>query len=93
MFDYYLFSLPYGFYDVLNELNKLMKEILAEQKARIALGNHIAQLKYAKQYAKVKKPYFAVAHIYYPIRATKCNKISRYERCFQSREKKYGKRV
>ena len=93
MGDFYFF-LPYRWLEILDELNKLMKEMMAEQKARIALNNHIAQIRFAKKFPKLPvKPCVGV-HIYYPIRATKCNRLEsgRDYRCFHSTEKKYGKR-
>ena len=92
MYDFY-FSLPSRWFEILDELNKLMKEMMAEQKARIALGNHIAQLKYAKKFSQVKTPQYGAIHIYYPIRATKCNKCGIEQRCIRTREKKYGKKL
>lgn len=93
MLGYFLFSLPDSFYDTINELNKIMKEMLAEQKARIALNNHIAQVRFAKKFKKLPvKPYVDV-NIYYPIRATKCNKVGFEQRCRRTTEKKYGKKL
>lgn len=89
MFDYFPFYLPDRFYDII----KLMKEIIAEQKSRIALGNHIAQIKFAKKFPKMPvKPYVGL-HIYYPIRATKCNKVGFEQRCRRTTDKKYGKKL
>ena len=90
---YYLFSLPESFYDLIEEANRVMKEYLAEQKARIALNNHFAQIKYAKQYPVKDTPRYAAVHIYYPIRASKCNKCTVEQRCIRTREKKYGKKL
>lgn len=93
MFDYFPFYLPYRIYDIFDEINRLMKEMAAEQKARIALGNHIAQIKFAKKFPKKPvKPYVSV-HIYYPIRATKCNKVGLEQRCRRTTDKKYGKKL
>ncbi len=93
MFDYFPFYLPYRIYDIFEEINALMKEMAEVQKARIALGNHLAQIKFAKKLQKMPvKPYVSV-HIYYPIRATKCNKVGFEQRCRRTTDKKYGKKL
>lgn len=92
MLGYFLFSLPDSFYDTINELNKIMKEMMSEQKARIALNNHLAQIKYAKKSPNKFVPQ-ACVHIYYPIRATKCNKVGFEQRCRRTTDKKYGKKL
>lgn len=93
MGEYYFFGLPYRWLELLDELNKLMKEMMAEQKARIALNNHIAQIRFAKKFPKAPvKPCVGV-HIYYPIRATKCNKVGFEQRCRRTTDKKYGKKL
>ena len=91
MGDFYFF-LPYRWLEILDELNKLMKEMMAEQKARIALNNHLAQIKYAKKSPNKFVPQVCV-HIYYPIRATKCNKVGFEQRCRRTTDKKYGKKL
>lgn len=93
MFDYFPFYLPDRFFDIIKDIDNLMKEMMAEQKARIALSNHIAQIKFAKKFPKAPvKPYVGV-HIYYPIRATKCNKVGFEQRCRRTTDKKYGKKL
>lgn len=93
MFDYFPFYLPYRIYDIIDEINKMMKEMAEAQKARIALNNHIAQIRFAKKFPKkAVKPYVGV-HIYYPIRATKCNKVGFEQRCRLTTDKKYGKKL
>lgn len=92
MLGYFLYSLPDSFYDALEEFNKIMKEMMAEQKARIALNNHLAQIKYAKKTPNKFVPQ-ACVHIYYPIRATKCNKVGMEQRNRRTTDKKYGKKL
>ena len=91
--DVFIFSIPSSFYDIMEEAERIMKEYLANQKARIALNNHIAQIRYAKQFPKERKPQYRSAHIYYPIRATKCNKVGFEQRCRRTTEKKFGKKL
>ena len=91
MGDFYFF-LPYRWLEILDELKQLMKKMMAEQKARIALNNHLAQIKYAKKSPNKFVPQ-ACVHIYYPIRATKCNKVGFEQRCRRTTDKKYGKKL
>jgi len=91
MGDFYFF-LPYRWLEIVDELKQLMKEMMAEQKARIALNNHLAQIKYAKKSPNKFVPQ-ACVHIYYPIRATKCNKVGFEQRCRRTTDKKYGKKL
>jgi hypothetical protein len=91
MGDFYFF-LPYRWLEIVDELKQLMKEMMAEQKARIALNNHLAQIKYAKKSTNKFVPQ-ACVHIYYPIRATKCNKVGFEQRCRRTTDKKYGKKL
>ena len=92
MGDFYFF-LPSRWLDLIEELRQIAKQMLAEQKARIAIGNHIAQMKYAKKFTQVKTPQYLGVRINYPIRATKCNKIGWEQKCYNTREKKYGKKL
>ena len=94
MWDEIYLMLPSRLWEILEEAQNFMKQILADQKARIALNNHLAQIKYANKFPKNQIPQYRAVHIYYPIRATKCNRLEsgRDYRCFHSTEKKYGKR-
>jgi hypothetical protein len=93
MWDEYLLFFNSRIWDILEEAEKLMKDFLAEQKARIALNNHYAQVKYAQKFQKRNMPQYRAIHIYYPIRATKCNKVGFEQRCRRTTEKKFGKKL
>ena len=93
MWDEIYFMLPSRLWEILEEAQNFMKQILADQKARIALNNHLAQIKYANKFPKNRIPQYRAVHIYYPIRATKCNKVGFEQRCVHTTEKKYGKKL
>ena len=87
---YFMFSIPYDFFE---DLERIMKEIIAEQKSRAALGSYEARIKFGGRSAeRRKKPNFNI-RVQHPIRATKCNKVGFEQRCRRTTEKKYGKKL